>query len=78
MIEIDDTSIEGITRNIPSKSKDTEAQKLEGELTYKELTEALRHMKNSKSPGNGGFSAEIFKTIGSIWNICFRICELCI
>ena len=50
MIEIDNTPIEEIVGNNPNKLKDTEAQKLEGELTYKELTEALENMKNSKKP----------------------------
>ena len=34
---------------------------LEGEITYEELKIALKNMKNSKSPGNDGFTAEFFK-----------------
>ena len=35
--------------------------KLEGEITYTELAHALQSMKNSKSPGNDGFTVEFFK-----------------
>ena len=33
----------------------------EGEITYQELSTALKNMKNSKSPGSDGFTAEFFK-----------------
>ena len=61
MIKIDNTPIEETIGGNPNRLKDTEAQKLEGELTYKELTDARRNMKNPKSPGNDGFSAKFFK-----------------
>ena len=44
-----------------NKLNNEEVQSLEGELTYEELTLALKNMKNSKSPGNDGFTAEFFK-----------------
>lgn len=59
--EVEDTPIEeiiGINQNILT---DAYALKLEGEITLTELAFALKSMKNSKSPGNDGFSAEFFK-----------------
>ena len=38
-----------------------EAESLEGNIKYSELAEALKNMKNSKTPGNDGFTAEFFK-----------------
>ena len=37
------------------------AQQLEGELTYQEALQALKHMKNDKTPGTDGYSTEFFK-----------------
>ena len=37
------------------------AQTLEGKLTYQEALSALKNMKNHKSPGTDGFTAEFFK-----------------
>ena len=60
-IQIDETPIsEAIGRNENQLNED-EARLLEGEITYTELTSALKNMKNSKSPGNDGFTAEFFK-----------------
>lgn len=36
-------------------------EKLEGKITYSEALEALKNMKNDKSPGSNGFTAEFFK-----------------
>ena len=44
-----------------NKLNNEEVQSLEGELTYEELTLAMKNMKNSTSPGNDGFTAEFFK-----------------
>ena len=56
-----------------------EAQKLQGELTYGELTWALKNMKNSKRPGNDdlqqSFSFFFLDKFGCIWSM---ICKLCI
>ena len=38
-----------------------QADDLEGVLTYEELSNALKRMKNNKSPGSHGFSVEHFK-----------------
>ena len=40
----------------------TESMKLEGKLKLKEISIALKQMKNSKCPGVNGFPAEFFKT----------------
>ena len=34
---------------------------MEGEITYQELSTALKNMKNSKSPGSDRFTAEFFE-----------------
>lgn len=60
-INIDDTPIDEIIGENPNKLSDIEAEKLEGEITYLELATALKNMKNSKTPGNDGFTAEFFK-----------------
>ena len=43
------------------KLSDNESNKLEGHITLAELTNALRNMKNNKSPGTDGYSCEFFK-----------------
>ena len=43
------------------KLSDKESQELEGEISYSELTFALKNMKNDKSPGLDGFTVEFFK-----------------
>ena len=54
--------------NNVNQLNDDEAQMLEGEITYEELTTALKNMKNSKSPGNDGFTTEFFLSFfGLIW-----------
>ena len=53
-VEIDDSkSIHSILGDNESKLSDKESQELEGEITYTELTSALRNMNNNKSPGFG-------------------------
>ena len=43
------------------KLSDDVARGLEGHITMKELSQALKYMKNDKSPGLDGFSSEFFK-----------------
>ena len=38
-----------------------EKTSLEGEMTLSEASSALKKMKNNKSPGSDGFTAELFK-----------------
>ena len=45
---------------MPTLTND-EAEKIEGLLTYKEISEVLFSMKHDKSPGITGFTAEFFK-----------------
>ena len=60
--EIDEyTPIENIIGENDTKLSEAEAQKIEGEMTYVELTKALKNMKNEKSPGLNGFTVEFFK-----------------
>ena len=49
--KIDGDSIESIIGENDMKLSDVEAKKLEGEISLKELSEALNNMKNGKSPG---------------------------
>ena len=49
-----------INKNIP-KLTDNDKNSLEGEITLEEASIALKNMKNNKSPGSDGFSAEFFK-----------------
>ena len=44
---------------IPKLSED-EKQLLEGNINFSELTAALKRMKNNKSPGSYGYTAEFF------------------
>ena len=53
--EIDNIPIEVLLGENPRKLSDCEARTLEGEITYVELAEALKNMKNSKTPGSDGF-----------------------
>ena len=48
--KIDEDSIESIISENNMKLSDVESEKLEGEITRKELSEALKNMKNEKSP----------------------------
>ena len=60
--EIDEyTPIENIIGENGTQLSEAEAQKTEGEMTYIELTKALKNMKNEKSPGLDGFTVEFFK-----------------
>lgn len=59
-VNIDDISIESSIGSNPNKLSQTDAMKLEGEITYTELAHALQSMNNSKSPGNDGFTVDFF------------------
>ena len=45
---------------MPTLTND-EAEKIEGLLTHKEISEVLFNMKQDKDPGITGFTAEFFK-----------------
>ena len=59
--KIDDTHISNVLGENETKLSDQEAENLEGEITLTELAQALKNMKNDKSPGLDGFTAEFFK-----------------
>ena len=58
---IDNKSVETLIGENPLKLTENEADLLEGDIKYSELAEALKNMKNSKTPGSDGFTAEFFK-----------------
>ena len=55
-LNVDDKPISEIIGENPNKLSYLDSLKLEGEITYNELTNALKNIKNAKSPGNDGFS----------------------
>ena len=61
---MDNTPLQNILRENPSKLSDLDFSKLEGEITYAELSTALQNMKNNRSPALDGFTVEFF-------NFCF-------
>lgn len=58
---IDNNNIQSVLGENPRKLDDETAGKLEGELSYTELSLALKNMKNNKTPGLDGFTVEFFK-----------------
>lgn len=60
-ILVDDTPIESILGENKYKLCAHEAEIIEGEITCLELANALKNMKNNKSPGLDGFTTEFFK-----------------
>ena len=47
-------------QDIP-KFKELSRESLEGEITFEELTKAIKNMKTDKSPGSDGYTSEFFK-----------------
>ena len=60
-IKVDDANIKDKIGDNEAKLSENDSKLLEGEITYQELSSALKNMKNSKSPGSDGFTAEFFK-----------------
>ena len=56
----ENNSLTDILGENKDKLSDEEAQTLEGKITYAELLHALKQMKNEKSPGLDGYTAEFF------------------
>ena len=48
------------------KLSDVDKAKLDGPITLKEASEALKNMKSDKSPGSDGFTSEFFKVFWKI------------
>lgn len=57
---IDDRPIEITIGENSRKLSDLDAEKIEGGILLTELSEALKNMKNEKSPGLDGFTVEFF------------------
>ena len=60
-IKVDDANIKDTIGDNEAKLSENDSKLLKGEITYQELSSALKNMKNSKSPGSDGFTAEFFK-----------------
>ena len=57
----DNRSINDMLGENKNKLTNQAAEQLEGEISYSELLNALKNMKNDKSPGLDGFTVEFFK-----------------
>ena len=61
--QTDDDFMENMTCINFNKLSNEEARALEGEINYSEALQFLKNMKNDKSPGSDGFTAEFLKNI---------------
>lgn len=59
--DLNEENIEMLIGENSEKLSDLDSEKLEGEIKYSELLQALKNMKNDKSPGQDGFTSEFFK-----------------
>ena len=57
---IEDNPIESLIGENLTKLSSSESDSLEGKISLHELSEALKNMKNEKSPGMDGFTVEFF------------------
>ena len=60
---VDNNPIETLIGENHLKLSENEAELLEGDIKYSEIAEALKNTKNSKTPGNDGFTAEFFQIL---------------
>ena len=60
---MDERSIWSVIGENENKLSNEDAEKLEGEIKLKELSDALKILKNEKSPGLDGFTVEFFKCV---------------
>ena len=58
--ERDNEWVHNIDRQYINKLNDNEKDDLEGPLTYTELAQSVKSMKNNKTPGTDGFPVEFF------------------
>ena len=61
LIDADDVPITEIIGENENKLTIEESEKLEGDIKIDELSNALKNMKNEKSPGLDGFTVEFYK-----------------
>ena len=60
-----------------TKLTNVESEKLEGLLSFAEISETLLKMKNDKNPGLSGFSADFFLSfLEAFRSVCFEINKL--
>ena len=57
--QVEDCELSDMIEDIPMLTLQ-DKNSLEGEITLTEASSALKNMKNHKSPGSDGFTAEIF------------------
>ena len=60
-VVLDERSIGSVIGENENKLSNEDAEKLEGDIKLKELSDALKNMKNENSPGLDGFIVEFFK-----------------
>ena len=79
-IKISDDTIQDMIGENENKLTDQDSKQLEGEITLTELSLAVKNMKNSKSPGSDGFTAEFFFLIFLEGFECFhfKFYKLCL
>ena len=63
---VDATAQDILLNNLDKELPDSYINKCEGVLSLEEATKAIRALKNNKSPGHDGLSAEFYKTF---WDI---------
>ena len=64
--DIDSVDRQYIANNLSSTLTEKERKELEVELSYEELTIAIKSMKKGKTPGSNGFSSDFFRVF---WNM---------
>ena len=60
MVDLDERSIRSVNGANENKLSNEDVEKLECEIKLKELLDALKSMKNEKSPGLDGFTVGFF------------------
>jgi len=57
------------------KLSNTEQQQIEGNLTYEEMLNSLKRMRNDSSPGNSGFTPAFYTFfLDRSWSFLSKIC----
>ena len=67
---ISDNPIESEIGENLNKLSGFESEKLEGNITFSELSSAFKNMKNDKSPGLDGFTVEFFFNFSGLILVC--------